>query len=138
MLATLDRPSPLLLVCGAAVPTSDLLFVCALDLPTLKNVRLSLQTLELLAFPQNRIRVVLNRANSKVGMKPGEVEGALEVKVRFELRSDGTEPLAVNRGAPLVLADDKADFSRAMREMAKGLSPTEAVKVQKRRLFSRA
>jgi pilus assembly protein CpaE len=125
MLATLDR-------------TDELLLVCGLDVPTLKNVRLSLQTLELLAFPQNRIRVVLNRANSKVGMKPGEVEGALEVKVRFELPSDGKVPLAVNRGTPIVLADDKADFSRAMREMAKGLSPVETVKVHKRRLFSRA
>ena len=125
MLATLDR-------------TDELLLVCGLDVPTLKNVRLSLQTLELLAFPQNRIRVVLNRANSKVGMKPGEVEGALDIKVRFELPSDGKVPLAVNRGTPLVLADDKADFSRAMREMAKGLSPVEAAKVQKRRLFSRA
>jgi pilus assembly protein CpaE len=125
MLATLDR-------------TDELLLVCGLDVPTLKNVRLSLQTLELLAFPQNRIRVVLNRANSKVGMKPGEVEGALEVKVRFELPSDGKVPLAVNRGTPLVLADDKADFSRAVREMAKGLSPVEAAKVQKRRIFSRA
>src|SRR3954469_19899254 len=125
MLATLDR-------------TDELLLVCGLDVPTLKNVRLSLQTLELLAFPQNRIRVVLNRANSKVGMQAGEVEVALDVKFRFELPSDGKVPLAVNRGTPLVLADDKADFSRAMREMAKGLSPTEAVKVQKRRLFSRA
>ncbi|HEX5469068.1 MAG TPA: AAA family ATPase [Gaiellaceae bacterium] len=125
MLATLDR-------------TDELLLVCGLDVPTLKNVRLSLQTLELLAFPQNRIRLVLNRANSKVGMKPGEVEGALEVKVRFELPSDGKVPLAVNRGTPLVLADDKADFSRAMREMAKGLQPVETAKVQKRRLFSRA
>jgi pilus assembly protein CpaE len=125
MLATIDR-------------TDELLLVCGLDVPTLKNVRLSLQTLELLAFPQNRIRVVLNRANSKVGMKPGEVEGALEVKVRFELPSDGKVPLAVNRGTPLVLADDKADYSRAMREMAKGLSPVEAAKVPKRRLFSRA
>jgi pilus assembly protein CpaE len=125
MLATLDR-------------TDELLLVCGLDVPTLKNVRLSLQTLELLAFPQNRIRVVLNRANSKVGMKPGEVEGALEVKVRFELPSDGKVPLAVNRGTPLVLADDKADFSRAVRAMAKALSPAEAAKAQKRRLFSRA
>jgi pilus assembly protein CpaE len=126
MLATLDR-------------TDELLLVCGLDVPTLKNVRLSLQTLELLAFPQNRIRVVLNRANSKVGMKPGEVEGALDVKVRFELPSDGKVPLAVNRGTPLVLADDKADFSRSVRGMAKALLPVEAAKAgQKRKLFSRA
>jgi pilus assembly protein CpaE len=125
MLATLDR-------------TDELLLVAGLEVPTLKNVRLSLQTLELLAFPSNRIKVVLNRANSKVGMKPGEVEGALEVKVRFELPSDGKVPLAVNRGTPLVLADDKADYSRAVRQMAKQLLPAEVAKQQKRRLFARS
>jgi pilus assembly protein CpaE len=125
MLATLDR-------------TDELLLVCGLDVPTLKNVRLSLQTLELLAFPSNRIRVVLNRANTKVGMKPGEVEGALEVKVRFHVPSDGKVPLAVNRGTPLVLSDDRADFSRAVRDMAKGLTPAEAAKAQKRRMFARS
>src|ERR671927_1904877 len=119
MIATRDR-------------TDELLLVCGLDVPTIKNVRLALQTLELLSFPDDRVRVVLNRANSKVGMKPGEVEGALEVKVRFELPSDGKVPLAVNRGTPLVLADDKADFSRNVRQMAKGLSPVEVAKVQKR------
>ena len=125
MLATLDR-------------TDELLLVCGLDVPTLKNVRLSLQTLELLAFPSNRIRVVLNRANTKVGMKPGEVEGALEVKVRFHVPSDGKVPLAVNRGTPLSVSDEKADFSRAIREMAKGLTPAEAAKTQKRRMFARS
>src|SRR5919204_2090263 len=68
MLATLDR-------------TDELLLLCGLDVPTLKNVRLSLQTLELLSFPPNRIRVVLNRANSNVGLKRSEVEAALETKV---------------------------------------------------------
>ncbi len=73
MLATLDR-------------TDDLLMLCGLDVPTLKNVRISLQTLELLSFPQARIRFVLNRANSKVGMKKKEVEEALGVKIEFEIR----------------------------------------------------
>jgi pilus assembly protein CpaE len=124
MLATLDR-------------TDELLLVCGLDVPTLKNVRLALQTLELLAFPQNRIRVVLNRANSKVGMKRGEVEGALEVKVRFEVPSDRAVPIAVNRGNPAVLAESGADFSKAIRDMAKGLQPAEAAKAHKRGLFRR-
>jgi pilus assembly protein CpaE len=122
MLATLDR-------------TDELLLVCGLDVPTLKNVRLALQTLELLAFPQNRIRLVLNRANSKVGMKRGEVEGALETKVRFEVPSDRAVPISVNRGNPAVLAESGADFSKAIREMAKGLQPAEVAKGQKRGLF---
>src|ERR687897_1822691 len=125
MLATLDR-------------TDELLMLCGLDVPTLKNVRLSMQTLELLSFPASRIRFVLNRSNSKVGMKKSEVEGALGVKIRFEVPSDRAVPLGVNRGQPPVLADSGCDFARAIREMAKGLTPAEAAKTQKRRLFARS
>jgi pilus assembly protein CpaE len=120
MLATLDR-------------TDDLLLVCGLDVPTIKNVRLSLQTLQLLSFPTERIRIVLNRANSNVGMKRGEVEAALEAKIRFEVPSDRAVPLAVNRSNPAVLSDPKADFSRALRDMAKVLLPAQVSKNGKKR-----
>jgi pilus assembly protein CpaE len=125
MLATLDR-------------TDELLLVCSLDVPTLKNVRLALQTLELLSFPSDRIRVVLNRANSKVGMKPGEVEGALETKVRFEVPSDRAVPIAVNRGRPAVLVEAKSDFARAMRDVAKAMVPAESAAAKKRRWLGRS
>jgi pilus assembly protein CpaE len=119
MLATLDR-------------TDELLLLCGLDVPTLKNVRLSLQTLELLSFPTERIKLVLNRANSKVGMKPKEVEAALEREIAYEVPSDRTVPLAVNRGNPAVLSDAKADFSRAVRAMAKQLVAAQAAAKQKK------
>jgi pilus assembly protein CpaE len=124
MLATLDR-------------TDELMLVCGLDVPTLKNVRLSLQTLELLSFPTERIKVVLNRANTKVGMKRNEVEGALDIKVSFEVPSDRAVPLAVNRGNPAVLGDSKSEFSRAVRAMAKNVLPVEKAKARKRGLFAR-
>jgi pilus assembly protein CpaE len=119
MLATLDS-------------TDELLLVCGLDVPTIKNVRLSLQTLELLSFPTERIRIILNRANSNVGMKRGEVEAALEQRVRYEIPSDRAVPLAVNRGNPAVVSDPKADFSRAVREMAKSLQPAEPAQSKKK------
>jgi pilus assembly protein CpaE len=122
MLATLDR-------------TDDLLLLCGLEVPTIKNVRLSLQTLALLSFPPERVRVVLNRANSNVGMKRGEVEAALEAKVRFEIPSDRAVPLAVNRSNPAVLSDAKCDFSRALADMAKSLQPATTKKGEKKRFF---
>jgi pilus assembly protein CpaE len=130
MLATLDR-------------TDELLLLCSLDVPTLKNLRLALQTLDLLSFPKSRVKIVLNRANSKVGMKPNEVEGALGMKVRFEVPSDRAVPLAVNRGNPVVLAEESADVSRAIKSMAKEMfRPTkEEAAAKKRRMlpaFSRA
>jgi len=121
MLATLDR-------------TDELLMVCGLDVPTLKNVRLSLQTLDLLSFPATRIRFLLNRANSKVGMKKSEVEGALDVKINFEVPSDRAVPLGVNRGAPPAIADTGCDFARAIRQVAKALLVQEQPK--KKRKFA--
>jgi pilus assembly protein CpaE len=122
MLATLDR-------------TDELLLLCSLDVPTLKNLRLALQTLDLLSFPKQRVRIVLNRSNSKVGMKPNEVEGALGMKVRFEIPSDRAVPLSVNRGNPVVLAEESADVSRAIKQMAKELFPTPKEEGKKRRFM---
>src|SRR5438034_783775 len=89
-----------------------------LDIPTIKNVRLGLQTLELLSFPNERIRVILNRANTNVGLKRGKVEETLRTKVHVELPSDRAVPMAVNRGKPVALAEPGADFSKAMRNLA--------------------
>ena len=119
MLATLDR-------------TDELLMLCGLDVPTLKNVRLALQTLDLLSFPTGSITFVLNRANSKVGMKKKEVEGALDVKIRFEVPSDRAVPLGVNRGVPPAVGDTGSDFARAMREIAKQLVAQEQPKKARR------
>ena len=123
MLATLDR-------------TDELLLVCGLDVPTIKNVRLSLQTLELLSFPMAKARIVLNRANTKVGMKEREVEGALELKVRYKVPSDRTVPVSVNRGNPAVLSESGADFSRAVRDVAKGVAAAAPDQAARKRLFS--
>jgi pilus assembly protein CpaE len=122
MLATLDR-------------TDQLLVLCALDVPTVKNVRLSLETLELLSFPTERVRLVLRDAVGEVGMKRKEVEDALRVKVGFDLPSDRAVPLAVNRGKPAVLAEAGAPFSRALRDMGKQLLAGTDTKSSKRRLL---
>jgi pilus assembly protein CpaE len=108
MLATLDR-------------TDELLVLCGLDVPTLKNVRLAMQTLELLAFPTSRVRFVLNRANTKVGLSKREVETALKVSIDVEVPSDRAVPISVNQGNPAVLANPGSDFSRAMTALAKSL-----------------
>ena len=123
MLATLDR-------------TDELLLLTSLDVPTIKNVRLSLQTLELLSFPRDRIKVVLNRANSKVGMQRKEVESALEMVVRHEVPSDRAVPLSVNRGNPAVLADSKSDFSNSVRELAKSLVTAQTVAKERKKFLA--
>ena len=123
MLATLDR-------------TDELLLLCGLDVPTMKNVRLSLQTLELLSFPHERIRVVLNRANTQ-----GRHEAAARsrrrssTKVRFELPSDRAVPLAVNRGTPVVLGRSGRGL---LRRRSRAMAKARAVPSRKKRSASAA
>jgi pilus assembly protein CpaE len=129
VLATLDR-------------TDQLLVLCGLDVPTLKNVRLALQTLEQLSFPSNRITYVMNRASSNVGLKTREVEDGLHVKIAHELPLDRTVQVCVNRGEAAVLAQPRSDFARAMAGLVKQMGPTsQAPRAahRKRRLsFARA
>ena len=121
MLATLDR-------------TDDLLVLCGLDVPTLKNVRLALQTLELLSFPKSRIRFILNRANTKVGLSKREVESALKVTINIEVPSDRAVPLSVNQGNPAVLANPSCDFAKAITALSRTLVPQQKAPGRKRRL----
>jgi pilus assembly protein CpaE len=109
MLATLDN-------------TDELLVICNPDVPTLKNVRLTLKTLELLSFPAERIRIVLNRASGASGMERADVESALERRVDFVLPLDASVPVAVNGATPAVLASSESPFSVAMLELASSAS----------------
>jgi pilus assembly protein CpaE len=108
MLSTLDH-------------TDELCLVCSPEVPTLKNVRLGIETLRLLSFPEERMRLVLNRADADVGMRRPEVEGALGVSVDFELPSVQDVPAAVNRGTPLTLSSPSIPFSVAVRNMSNAL-----------------
>jgi pilus assembly protein CpaE len=108
MLATLDETDQLLLLCNP-------------DVPTLKNVRLTLQTLELLAFPDDRLRVVLNRASTSSGITQSDVEAALGRKVDIVLPLDPAVPLAVNRAGAVVLEAATTPFAVAIIDVARSL-----------------
>ncbi|HEV7133342.1 MAG TPA: AAA family ATPase [Gaiellaceae bacterium] len=126
MLATLDR-------------TDELLVLCGLDVPTLKNVRLALQTLEMLSFPASRIRYVMNRANANVGLSTREVEAGLKVKVGSELPMERAVQVCVNRGEAVVLAEPRSDFAKAIGALAKQVAPSTPQpkkKVERKRMLS--
>ena len=75
-----------------------------MDIPNIKNVKIGLQTLRLLNTPMEKLRLVLNRANSKVKLDVSEVERTLQVKADALIPSDVVVPQSVNKGIPVVLA----------------------------------
>lgn len=98
-------------------PTDHLLLLCGLDVPTLKNVRISLRTLDLLGFPRGRTRLVLNRVTPNVGLTREDVERTLELPVEFEIPNDPAVARAVNRGAAPALLDAGSPFGVAIRNV---------------------
>ena len=68
-------------------------------------------------------------------MKKSEVEGALDVKIGFEVPSDRAVPLGVNRGAPPVIADAGCDFARAIR-IGRQVAALATEPPKKKRMFA--
>jgi pilus assembly protein CpaE len=113
VLATLDR-------------TDQLLLVASLDVPAIKNVKLTMQTLDLLHYPKERRHLLLNRSGSKVGLKPQEVERALDMKVEFEVPVEREVAVSVNRGVPIALSATKSAVAKALAGVADTLVPVTA------------
>ncbi|MGH8970767.1 MAG: AAA family ATPase, partial [Actinomycetes bacterium] len=115
----------------AAFDQSDLVsLIATLDIPALKNLKLTLETLDLLNYPRERWRIVLNRADSKVGLALNEVEKTLKAPIVAQIPSSRDVPASINRGVPIVLDDPKHPVSQAIktfgeREVVAGATPIE-------------
>ena len=112
--------------------TDRLVLVASLDIPTVKNVKLTLQTLSLLHYPKDRIVLVVNHGLTRAPLSQKEVEKALDLKVAFEIPADREASVAVNRGVPLPLSAPRSGVTKAINEMVDRLTvPTELAKQAK-------
>lgn len=91
----------------AILDVSDEVFVVtAMDLPTVKNVKLCLEIMDSLKYNHEKVKLVLNRANSDGGLDIKEVEDILRRRFTATLPSDGkTVVSSVNKGIPFVLSN---------------------------------
>ena len=103
----------------AALTAADLaLMVTSLDLPAVKDARLCLSVLDRLGIGPEKVRVILNRANSDVGFPSDEVAKALGHPVSHRLPSDIAAPRSINEGVPVVWHSPKSKLSKALNRLA--------------------
>ncbi|GIU87654.1 MAG: hypothetical protein KatS3mg009_2169 [Acidimicrobiia bacterium] len=100
----------------------DVLLVASMDIPSIKNLKVGIQTLDLLSVAGSKLRLVLNRANARVHLDVADVERALGVGADFRIPSDISVPQAVNRGVPVVVDRPRSAAALALRELASALS----------------
>ena len=95
----------------------DILLVASMDIPSIKNVKIGIQTLDLMSLAGGKIHLVLNRANAKVRLDVKEVERSLGMEAEFPIPSDIAVPQSVNRGVAVVLDSPKSPAARAIEKM---------------------
>lgn len=120
-------------VLGLIEGADDVLLVAGMDIPNIKNVKIGLQTLRLLNIPLTKVKLVLNRANSKVKLDVSEVERTLQIKAQALIPSDVLVPQSVNKGTPIVLDAPKSSVTKAIEELAGLFVVEDAVPTGKRR-----
>jgi pilus assembly protein CpaE len=108
----------------AAFDESDSIALLAtLDVPSIKNLKLTMQAMERLRYPRNRIRVVVNRADSRVGLRLPDVEKVLGAAVDVTIPSSRSVPVSVNKGNPVLLEEPRGNVAEAIRGLAAQFAP---------------
>ena len=98
--------------------SSDLVMVGTLDSLSLKNTKLGLETLSLMDYDESKIQLVLNRADTRVGISQHDVVSVLGREPDIYIPSDREIPRAVNEGVPIVLSRPQSFAAAGFHELA--------------------
>jgi pilus assembly protein CpaE len=98
--------------------STHVVMVGMLDSLSLKNSKLGLQTLSLMGYESDRICLLLNRADTNVGVTPEDVANVLGRPADVLVPSHRDVVRSVNEGSPVVLSRPRSDAARAFKALA--------------------
>jgi pilus assembly protein CpaE len=90
------------------------------DIPALKNLRITLDTFDMLDLPKESRLVVLNRSDAKVGLTPADIERVIRVPISAHVPSSRDVPVSINRGVPIMVDSPQHPVSKAIRDFSIG------------------
>jgi len=104
-----------------------ILTMLSLEITSIKNMRLFLEVAEQLGYDQEKVKLVLNRADSSLGIRVTDVESSIGRKVDHTIVSDGRSVVyALNRGVPFFLSNREAQVSQDILRLAQAVSGERA------------
>ena len=98
----------------AILDSADIILtMLSLEITSIKNMRLFLEVTQQLGYETGKVRLVLNRADSALGIRVADVEHSIGRKVDDTIVSDGRSVVyALNRGVPFFLSNREAQVSQ--------------------------
>ena len=100
----------------------DCVIVATLDVPTLKNVKVALETMDALSIALDQRHLLLNRADDAVGISSAKVETILGMSIEAMISSSLDIAASTNAGKPIVIAQPDHPASKIFRELAESLA----------------
>jgi pilus assembly protein CpaE len=100
-----------------------ILTMLSLEITSIKNMRLFLEVAQQLGYETGKVRLILNRADSALGIRVVDVEQSIGRKVDETIVSDGRSVVyALNRGVPFYLSNKEAQVSQDILRLARAVT----------------
>lgn len=133
-----DTPPALIETSLVAIERSDtILLITSMDLPTIKNGKIAIDTLELLGL-KDRIKVVLNRDTPMDDMDIDTVEKILGMNIYSRIPSDyKVVVISLNQGNPFVLTHPKSHVARGIEQLSLKVTDNEEANSRNNKLLKR-
>ena len=103
---------------AAVERATDLVLLCSTDVGSVRALRKELDVLDRLGMNGARRRVVLNRADARVGLTAQDIEATLGLRVDAMIPSSRSVPITMNRGVPVVEAEPRSQVARSIGGLA--------------------
>lgn len=122
----IDMPARFYEPVDPALQEADmLLLVTTPEVVTLRNIKSCLNTLALLKYPPAKIKLVLNKVDSRDDIKTRDVEATLNSKIYASLQADyRLVSSSMNQGIPVVSLYPRSKISRGFHELVCQISDT--------------
>jgi pilus assembly protein CpaE len=120
---------------AAAEAATDLVFVCSVDVASVRSLRKELDALERLGMTTQRRHLVLNRIDAPGGARPEDVEVALGMEASMSIPTDRAVLAAANQGIPLTYGDQRSNVSKRFLQFANTFFDEPVYEEQKSSFF---
>jgi pilus assembly protein CpaE len=109
---------------------TDLLLVSSLDVTSIRSLRNALDAFDHIGISAERT-LLLNRADSKVGLNPSDAEDVMGMKIACSIPSSREIPLSLNLGTPVVISEPKSAVAKQLQQLALLFAPSSAEPTRK-------
>ena len=112
--------------------SDEIYLVATIDIPSVKNEKVALQTMKLLCYEEDKIKLILNRSDSKVSLSPKEIEKTLNKEITSFIPSDRLAPQTINEGTSVVTAQPRSKMAKSLVKLSEGVKKTVDNKKQEK------